>query len=156
MTVASPARRSGATRLLRRLSRAVAIVGLAAWAIGSAVALATRAPDLFHRFGALGVAASVLFFTDRLLRIELARQRAVERLLHEYGVELEAMRAGTPPTELPRHGYIIDYLVEERRFGALRQTADRFQAANIGLLTVSTLQWGFGDLLLSALTEGGA
>lgn len=155
MTAAPPAGQGGATRLVRRPSRAVAIVGLAAWAIGSAVALAARALDIFLRVGAPGVAASVLFFTDRLLQIELARQRAVECVLHEYG-EPEAMRSGTPPTELPRHGSIIDYLVEERRFGALRQTADRFQAANIGLLIVSTLQWGFGDLLLSALTEGGA
>jgi hypothetical protein len=143
-----------ATRIFRRLARAAAIVGLVAWAVGSLAAL-LGAPELFHRFGALGVASAVLFFTDRLLKIELDRQRAVERLLHEYGIELEVIRSGTPPDQMPAHGYVADYLIEERALRRLRARSDRFQAANIGLLTVSTLQWGFGDLFLH-LTEGGA
>ena len=136
------------THIFRRLAPAVAVIGLGAWAVGSVVSFVVGHAGLVPRFGALGVAASVLFFTDRLLKVELARQRTVERLLHEYGVELEALRAGTPPTAIPERGYVIDFLVEERNFDRLRASSDRFQAANIGLLTVSTLQWGFGDLLL--------
>ena len=137
--------------VFRRLSRATAVIGLTAWAAGSLWAIAQGDANVFHRFGALGVAASVLFFTDRLLKIELSRQRSVERLLHEYGLELEVLRSGTAPTEIPATGYVIDFLTEERQFDRLRQTADRFQTANIGLLTVSTLQWGFGDLFLTHL-----
>lgn len=142
-----------ATRVFRRLARASAYAGLAAWALGTAWAL-SFAPEHLHRFGALGVAAAVLFFTDRLLKIELDRQRAVERLLHEYGLELEVLRSGTPPSEMPPHGYVADYLVEERELRRLRARSDRFQAANIGLLTVSTLQWVFGDLLVTPLDGG--
>lgn len=143
------------THLFRRLARGMAILGLAVWAIGSAWAILGASPGLFHRFGALGVAASVLFFTDRLLKIELSRQRSVERLLHEYGLELEVMRSGTPPTDIPARGYVIDFLTEERNFDRLRHSADRFQTMNVGLLTVSTLQWGFGDLFLTYLLPGG-
>jgi hypothetical protein len=141
---------------IRRLARAVAVIGLVAYMAGSVVAVAARDADLFHRFGSLGVAAAVLFFTDRLLKVELDRQILVERLLHEYGLELEVLRSGTDPRELPPKGYVIDFLKEERQFGRLRATADRIQAANVLLLTLSTLQWGFGDLFLSSLTQGGA
>jgi len=140
-----------AARHVRRFARAVAVGGLLAYAAGSVTSLLRLDPDLFHRFGALGVAAAVLFFNDRLLRIELARQLRVERLLHEYGLELEVLKSGTDPREMPREGYVIDFLTEERGFGQLRTVADRVQAANIVLLTVSTLQWGFGDLFLSAV-----
>ncbi|NBC97117.1 MAG: hypothetical protein GVY27_12280 [Deinococcus-Thermus bacterium] len=148
---------TGPTRLFRRLARAMAVVGLAAWALGSLWALTFGTPDMFHRFGALGVAAAVLFFTDRLLKIELDRQKAIERLLHEYGIELEVIRSGTPPSEMPPDGYVADYLVEEAELRRLRARSDRFQAANVGLLTFSTLQWGFGDLLVTPfLPDGGA
>lgn len=111
---------------------------------------------MFQRFGSLGVAAAVLFFTDRLTKIELSRQRSVEKLLHEYGVELEALKAGTDPKEIPARGYVIDFLTEEREFDKLRTVADRFSLANIVLLTLSTLQWGFGELIYQNLVTGGA
>ena len=78
---------------IRRLSRFVAGAGLAGWVIGSLLSAFYGNPEMFQRFGSLGVAAAVLFFTDRLTKIELSRQRSVEKLLHEYGVELEAMKA---------------------------------------------------------------
>ena len=141
---------------IRRLSRIVAGIGLLAWVIGSLVSLVYGSPEMFQRFGSLGVAAAVLFFTDRLTKIELSRQRSVEKLLHEYGVELEAMKAGTDPREIPERGYVIDFLTEEREFDKLRATADRFNLGNIVLLTLSTLQWGFGELIFSNLAPGGA
>ena len=142
---------------LRRAARAFAVVGLGAYAVGTLVGIARLEPDLFHRFGALGVAAAVLFFTDRLLKIESERQRHVERLLHEYGAELVALREGDEARTGPSTGAVIDYLTEERDLARLRTRADRVQVANIGLLTVSTLQWGFGDLFLAMFTpEGGA
>lgn len=145
------------SQTLRRFGRLVATIGLVAWAVGSSWALYAGHPGFFPRFGALGVAAAVLFFTDRLLQIELARQRSVEKLLHEYGLELEVLRSGTPPTDIPSAGYVIDFLTEERNFDRLRSSADRMNVANISLLTLSTLQWGFGDLLLVALAhDGGA
>ena len=119
------------------------------------MALAGNA-ELFQRFGALGVAASVLFFSDRLLKIELGRQRSVERLLHEYGVELAALKQGTPPTELPKEGFAVDFLTEERNFDALRQKADMFNVLNTVLLTFATLQWGFGDRLINKFIVCGA
>ena len=140
-----------AVATLRRVARAVAVVGLAAWMIGSLASLIRLNPDMFHRFGSLGVAAAVLFFTDRLLRIELQRQRAVEKLLHEYGLELEVIKSGTDPREIPSRGYVIDFLTEERQFDGLRASADRISIANVLLLTISTLQWGFGDLFLIRL-----
>lgn len=144
-----------AVSVFRRMSRAVAVVGLTAYVAGTAVSLLRGDPDLFHRFGSLGVAAAVLFFTERLLKIELERQRRVERMLHEYGLELEVMKMGTPPTDIPREGYVIDFLTEERHFNHLRATADRVNAANVLLLSVATLQWGFGDLILHAVTGWG-
>ncbi|MDF1871200.1 hypothetical protein [Vannielia sp.] len=139
----------------QRLARAMAIVGLAAWAIGTlGSVLGQLNPDLFHRFGALGVAASVLFFSDRMLQVELARQRSVERMLHEFGVELEVMRSGTEPTDIPSEGYVVDFLTEERNFDALHQRADLNSTFNVALLTVATLQWGFGDMFLRWLNGG--
>jgi hypothetical protein len=142
---------SDVVHVFRRVTRAAAVVGLVAWAIGSGVSLARVDADLFHRFGALGVAAAVLFFTDRLLKIELQRQRTVEKLLHEYGLELEVMKSGTDPREIPAQGYVIDFLTEERQFDRLRASADRINVANVALLTLSTLQWGFGDLFLTGM-----
>ncbi len=146
----------GAAKPVGRLARAVDVPAPGAGAVGSAVSLAARDPDFFHRFGALGVAASVPFFTDRLPKIELARQRSVARLPHEFGVALEATRSGTPPTEIPRHGCVVDFLTKEKILDRLRQTADRFRTANVGLLTVSTPQGGSGDLALPFLTTRGA
>ena len=141
---------------IRRLSRFVAGAGLAGWVIGSLLSVGYGSPEMFQRFGSLGVVAAVLFFTDRLTKIELSRQRSVEKLLHEYGVELEAMKAGTDPREIPERGYVIDFLTEEREFDKLRAVADRFNLGNIVLLTLSTLQWGFGELIFANFAPGGA
>lgn len=142
--------------ILQRFGRLVAFLGLAAWAIGTVWAWSIGSADMFHRFGALGVAASVLFFSDRLLKIELSRQRSVERLLHEYGVELAALRQGTKPTDIPQEGYAVDFLTEERNFDLLRRQADLFNFSNVLLLTGATLQWGFGDRLVNKIMVCGA
>lgn len=139
----------------RHLTRVFAVLGLMAWTVGSALSLGFDDPAQFQRFGALGVAAAVLFFSDQLTTIELDRQRTVERLLHEYGLELEVLKSGTDPRDLPARGYVIDYLTEERHFDRLRARADRINAANIVLLTLSTLQWGFGDLMMIAMAPTG-
>ena len=134
-----------------RLGRGVAIIGLVVYLVGTVVSLATLDPGTFQRFGSLGVAAAILFFSDRLMQIELNRQRSVERILHEYGLELGALKEGTPPKDIPIDGYVIDYLTEERGFDKLRARAERITLANTILLTGATLQWGFGDLLLMAM-----
>lgn len=131
--------------LLAGFTQFVAFLGLAAYGAGSSWAFMAGNADLFHRFGALGVAASFLFFSDRLTKIELGRQRSVERLLHEYGVELAALRQGKQATEIPPEGYAVDFLTEERNFDALRRKADLFTMFNVTLMTAATLQWGFGD-----------
>ena len=131
-----------------RITRHVALLGLAAYLLGSLIAIAEVNAHTFQRFGAIGVAAAILFFTDRLTQIELRRQHAVERILHEYGLELEVLKEGVPPQEIPLEGYVVDYLREEARFGLLRKHAERINTANIFLLTLATLQWGFGDVLL--------
>lgn len=143
-------RRQGLGRYLHRLGRGVALLGLTAWAVGSAASFLAADASLFQRFGSLGTAAAVLFFSDRLTQIELSRQRTVERLLHEFGVELQELKAGTDPRDMPRAGYVIDFLTEERRFDELRDSAGRWGMLNIALLTLATLQWGFGDRFFSA------
>ncbi len=131
-----------------RVTRHVALLGLAAYLVGSLIAIAEANAHTFQRFGSIGVAAAILFFTDRLTQIEQRRQHAVERILHEYGLELEVLKEGVPPREIPLEGYVIDYLREEAKFGLLRRDAERINAANIFLLSLATLQWGFGDVLL--------
>lgn len=135
----------------RRLSRLVAWLGVLAYGAGTAYALWDAAPGMFQRFGSLGVAAAVLFFTDRLLQIELNRQTAVERILHEYGLELEVLKEGVAPQDLPKTGFLTDYLEEEVKFSTLRGRAERINSRNIFLLTIATLQWGFGDAFLEAV-----
>ncbi len=146
---------STARYLLARIGALVAFVGVAAWTVGTAWTWLAAEPSLFQRFGALGVAASVLFFSDRLTRIEMVRQRSVVRLLHEYGVELAALKQGVPPTDLPKEGYAVDFLTEERNFDKLRRKADSINVANTALLTVATLQWGFGDRLVNRFASCG-
>lgn len=138
---------------MARFAPVVAYLGLAAYFAGSLHALWAGDGDQFHRFGALGVAASFLFFSDRLTRIELGRQRSVERLLHEYGVELAALRQGKSATEFPPEGFAVDFLTEERNFDQLRQQADLFNVFNVLLMTAATLQWGFGDQLIGRVTS---
>lgn len=133
------------------LSRLVATLGLSAYLIGTIASLAMENPLLFQRFGSLGVAAAILFFSDRLMQIELRRQKTVERILHEYGLELEVMKEGVSATELPKEGFLTDYLSEESRFSTLRGHAERITSRNILLLTAATLQWGFGDAFLGWL-----
>lgn len=147
------------SRLLRsplfvRFGRTVAVLGLAVWIVGTLLTAYRLDFILFQRFGALGNAVAVLFFSDRLLRIELSRQSSVERILHEFGTELAALKQGTPATELPPEGYSVDYLTEERNFDALRQKADLFNFANTALITLATLQWGFGDHVLRWIVTG--
>ncbi len=132
-----------------RLSRLVATFGLFAYLAGTVGALFFQNPDVFQRFGSIGVAASILFFTDRLLQIELRRQQTVERILHEFGLELEVMKEGVAPKDIPNEGYVTDYLAEETNFAALRDHAERINSFNIILLTAATLQWGFGDAFLA-------
>ena len=111
-------------------------------------------PDRLSRVMAvLGVAAAILFFTDRLLQLELRRQRTVERILHEYGLELEVLREGIDPRDLPATGFLTDYLEEEVQFQTLRDRAERINSRNIFLLTIATLQWGFGDAFLNWATS---
>jgi hypothetical protein len=142
---------SVARSIFARFARIFAFAGLAAYFVGSMLALYSGNADAFHRFGALGVAASFLFFSDRLTKIELGRQRSVERLLHEYGVELAALRQGKPATEIPLEGFAVDFLTEERNFDQLRRQADVFNVLNVLLMTAATLQWGFGDLAVLRL-----
>jgi len=130
------------------LSRLVATLGLSAYLIGTIASLAMQNPHIFQRFGSLGVAAAILFFSDRLMQIELRRQKTVERILHEYGLELEVLKEGVSATDLPKEGFLTDYLSEEARFSTLRGHAERITSRNILLLTAATLQWGFGDAFL--------
>jgi len=139
---------------MRALSPLVwAVGGLAVYIVGTLASLIALSPETFQRFGSLGVAAAILFFTDRLLKIELSRQRTVEAILHEFGLRFEVMQSGIEPTEMPEEGYSADYLEQESEFTRLRRRAERINAVNVVLLTVSTLQWGFGDAALRALTE---
>ena len=142
--------------ILRRFSLLVALVGLVVWAVGTVWFATSGNAELFQRFGTLGVAASLLFFSDQLSQIELGRQRSVERLLHEFGVELAALRQGTRPQDIPREGYAVDFLTEESNFDWLRQKADIFNFANVVLLTCATLQWGFGDRAINKLVVCGS
>ena len=128
--------------LRNRLPRAVAIIGLVIYVAGTFLTLASGHPEIFQRFGALGVASAILFFTDRLTQIELTRQRAVEAMLHEYGLRFEALHSGTRPEDIPGKGYTLDFLEEERAFTRLRRKAEAIGAGNTGLLAVATLQWG--------------
>ena len=139
--------------LPQRLPRLVAVLGLVAWLIGTLAALFALNPHIFQRFGSIGVAAAILFFTDRLQQIELRRQLTVERILHEFGLELEVLKEGIDPKDLPREGYVSDYLAEEVQFQHLRDHAERVNSRNIFLLTVATLQWGFGDAFLNWATK---
>lgn len=134
--------------LPRRFARLVATLGLIGYLAGSVTALLVAAPELLQRFGAIGVAAAILFFDDRLMEVELQRQQSVERILREYGLELEVMKEGIDPKAMPPTGYLVDYLREEARLHALRRHAARISAINIFLLTIATLQWGFGDAFL--------
>ncbi len=136
------------TLLPDRLSRLMAMFGLLAYLVGTLVAVLELNPHTFQRFGSIGVAAAILFFTDRLLQVELRRQKTVERILHEYGLELEVLKEGVDPRDLPKEGYMIDYLREEQKFSVLRHHAERINSLNIFLLTAATLQWGFGDVFL--------
>lgn len=136
-----------------RLSRIVAVVGVAIYLLGTIYSILTSDHILFQRFGSLGVAAAILFFTDRLLQVELRRQKTVERILHEYGLELEVMREGIEPRDLPATGFLTDYLEEEVQFQRLRDRAERINSRNIFLLTIATLQWGFGDAFLNWATS---
>jgi len=132
-----------------RLSRVVAIFGLGAYLIGTVFSISTENTHLFQRFGSIGVAAAILFFTDRLQQIELNRQKTVERILHEFGLELEVMKEGIEAKEIPSEGFVTDYLKEEVQFQTLRDRAERINSRNIFLLTIATLQWGFGDAFLN-------
>ncbi len=135
-----------------RRARMVALGALGLYLAGSVYALIGHHADAFQRFGSLGVAAAILFFTDRLAQVEMSRRVSVERVLHEYGLELEVMKEGLDPRDLPRTGFDTDYLEEEQKFTHLRHTADRINSRNIVLLTLATLQWGFGDLILRWVT----
>ncbi len=135
--------------ILHRFTQRMAYLGLAAWAVGTLAALSFGNAEVFQRFGALGNASAILFFSDRLAQIELERQKSVEKLLHEYGIELTALKDGVPPTELPKEGFSVDFLTEERNFDMLRRRADVFSFSNVVLLAVSTMQWGFGDRLVN-------
>ena len=137
--------------IIQRFAKSVAYIGLAIWAAGTIASLFWGNADVFQRFGALGNASAILFFSDRLAQIELERQKSVEKLLHEYGLELAALKNGVLPTDLPKAGYSVDYLTEERNFDTLRHRADVFNIANVLLLSVSTMQWGFGDRLVNWL-----
>ena len=136
-----------------RLSRVMAVLGVAVYLLGTIYSVLSDNHHLFQRFGSLGVAAAILFFTDRLLQIELRRQRTVERILHEYGLELEVLREGIDPRDLPATGFLTDYLEEEVQFQTLRDRAERINSRNIFLLTIATLQWGFGDAFLNWATS---
>ncbi|MGB5557347.1 MAG: hypothetical protein WBN04_04965 [Paracoccaceae bacterium] len=136
-----------------RLSRAMAVIGVAAYILGTLSSILLGEHHLFQRFGSIGVAAAILFFTDRLLQIELRRQKTVERILHEYGLELEVLREGIDPRDLPATGFLTDYLEEEVQFEALRDRSARINSRNIFLLTIATLQWGFGDAFLNWVTS---
>ena len=112
--------------------------------------------ELFQRAGAMGVAAATLFFSDRLTQIELLRQSRVENLLHELGVEIDALKQGVRHEDKPKTGRTVDYLTEEERnFGKLRQQADVFGFFNVILLTLATMQWGFGDRMVNTMVVCG-
>ncbi len=129
-----------------RIMRLVAVMALVSYLAGSLAAVFAKDADLFKRFGSLGVAAAILFFTDRLQQNEQRRQRTIERLLHEFGLEMEVLKEGISAKDLPQKGYLVDYLEEERRLERLRLDTGRIMSLNIILLTAATLQWGFGDV----------
>ncbi len=136
-----------------RLSRITANLGAAVYLIGTTASIFMVNPEMFQRFGSLGVAAAILFFTDRLLQVELRRQKSVERILHEYGLELSELKDCVAPRDIPGKGIETVFRAEEAKFLKLRNHAERINSRNMFLLTVATLQWGFGEVFLNWVTR---
>jgi hypothetical protein len=135
-----------------RLSRVTANIGAVVYLIGTISSIFSANPEMFQSFGSLGVAAAILFFTDRLLQVELRRQKSVELILHEYGIELEEMKDGVSPREIPGRGIETNFREEEAKFLHLRDNAEHINSRNIVLLTLATVQWGFGEVFLNWVT----
>ncbi|MGR3660674.1 MAG: hypothetical protein ACU0CA_05720 [Paracoccaceae bacterium] len=136
-----------------RLSRITANLGAAVYLIGTTASIFIGNHEMFQRFGSLGVAAAILFFTDRLLQVELRRQKSVELILHEYGLELSELKDGVSARDIPGKGIETDFRQEEAKFLKLRNHAERINSRNIFLLTIATLQWGFGEVFLNWVTR---
>lgn len=134
--------------ILRCYGHRAASAGLKVSTSSTFTKLLREIANFFQRFGAVGGAASVLFCTDRLTRIELGRQKSVENVLHVYREEFVAIKQSVIPECISKEGYAVDFQTEQRSFDKSRCEAEMSNFLNVPLLIVAAPQWRFGDWIV--------
>lgn len=111
----------------------LAIVAMMAYAAGSIIALVELWPDMFMRMGAAGVAAGIFYYSRKLKDHDAKGEFLLLKIAHE-------MNAGAEDLETTIARYRTSQAEETRQW-----------QRNLFFVVIATLQWGFGDLLVTAL-----
>jgi hypothetical protein len=140
--------------------RQVVLWAIATWLLISALALFAQSPGFFSRAGAVGTGLVLASFAY----VTLTRQAYQTHLLKglvlilrsdlraRYGDRPELVRQQGPRHE-PDDPANIDHNLEliGRLFARLDRSSGLPRAAEVGAALTSTLQWGYGDLLINRL-----
>ncbi len=147
------------TESLAARSRWLILGAIAIWLAASTLALAGRDPGHFSRAGAVGTGLVLATFA-----VSTAARQTYQTLLTK-GLILVLRqnlrdREGRPlmlpgvapePQDVAAHDYDQNLEAIGRLLSRLDRRAAPARTAEVGLAAVSTLQWGYGDLLVNRL-----
>lgn len=151
-----------ATESLAAKSRWLIVGALAVWLTTSAAALLANDPGHFSRAGAVGTglvlvafavnAAARQSYQTHLLKGLILVTRA--NLRDREGRPLMLPDAGLETTETATRDYDHNLEAIGRLFARLDRRGGNARATEVSVASLSTLQWGYGDLLLNRLNCG--
>lgn len=145
------------TESLAAKSRWLIIAALAFWLVTSATALAARDPGQFSRAGAVGTGLVLATFAvntaarqayqTHLLKGLVLVMRA--NLRDHQGRPLMLPAAAPESAETAARDYDHNLEALGRLFARLDRRGGQARATEVGAAVLSTLQWGYGDLLMN-------
>ena len=152
------------TESLANRARWFVTAAIVVWLVASAIALALRSPEFFARAGAVGtglvlatiaiVGAARQAYHTHLLKGLVLVMRA--NLRDREGRPL-ALPGGAPEAdEIAARDYDHNLEAIGRLFARLDRRSGPARIAEVSAALVSTLQWGYGDLIVNRLLLCGA
>jgi hypothetical protein len=150
------------TESLAQRSRWLIIAALGIWLATSAAALAAHNPGHFSRAGAIGTGLVLAAFAVNTAARQTYQTHLLKGLVLILRTNLRD-REGRPlmlPDAKPEHPETAardyDHNLEAvgRLFARLDHKGSQARLIEVGSAAVSTLQWGYGDLLLNRINCG--
>jgi hypothetical protein len=145
-------------------SRSFVLAALAVWIVTSAIALVTLSPGFFSRAGAVGTGLVLAAFSVTTAARQYYQTHLMKGLVLVLRTNLRD-REGRPlilpdapaePHDIAVRDYDHNLEAVSRLFARIDRRSSKARFVEVSAVVISTLQWGYGDLLINRTLVCGA